>query len=719
MQNLYIQKGLIIMNYIFKSPSQIIMFSICLLAMIHIISFTKTQLYSTISLEHESLMSMDINNLEKLAQIFPKSAEEINKRTAETITLARKEIDEMLSVQNPTFENTIRAFDISADKFSISLSLMSTLSNVHPDQKTREAALSAKKELLKLAIDLYSLNEDLYHLIQNYYDNYYKKEQHSTADDLLITEYLKASKRSGLHLPKNKLEEVKKITKEITVMEQDFRTTINNDDTKITATKEELAGVNESFLSKLEKNGDLYIIPCKLSTYIPVITECTVSATRKKIFFARNNIVYPQNETALIALLKKRQELATLLEYESFAALDLQKTSAKTIDAIENFLTPLAESCRKKALQEINDLSKNLPQDIQLQADSSFNQWDYPYVYSEYNKKNFSIDESAISEYFPVEKVMEGIFTIYQNFLGLTFKQVTPKWSWHEDVMLIEIYRQSSQELLGYLFLDLYPRANKFSHACVHPIIASFNNEGKNNTSVAVLITNSPKPSADAPALLQYSDAVTFFHEFGHAMHNVLSRTQHPGQAGLNVAVDFVETPSQMFEQWMFEEKMLPLLTAHYKTGETLPKEIIEKKIALRKSNSGYQLLRQCMIGLFALRSMSNTDLSYNPSELWKNLHETYATSITKYEDNNHWFTTFGHLASDLYASKYYSYLWTEVFALDLFSEIKKNDFNAEYSQKVVDLLSAGGSVDSEVLLEQFLGRKPNQEAFLKILGLE
>ena len=160
-------------------------------------------------------------------------------------------------------------------------------------------------------------------------------------------------------------------------------------------------------------------------------------------------------------------------------------------------------------------------------------------------------------------------------------------------------------------------------------------------------------------------------------------------------------------------------MVEHYKTHEPLPTDIIEKKIALRKANSGHWTLRQCMYALISLHSMTNRDESYVPSSLYKTLHEQCFSSLIWHEQDDHNHASFGHLASELYASKYYTYVWTKVFALDLFAAIKENNFNAQYSQKVIDLLSAGGSTESEILLENFLGRKPNQKAFLKALGLQ
>lgn len=667
--------------------------------------------------QYKTQVHSDINNLDKLANIFPKTVEEIKHRTEVIIELAKQEIATIKSTENHTFENSMRALDIITHKLGIEASLVHTLVNVHPDQAIRETALESQMTLEKTGIDLL-MDPELYDIIQNYYDTSHEVENLSSDSKLLITDYLAACKTSGLHLPDTTLAKVKELKKEISILEQDFIININSDSSYITATAEELEGVNAEFIEQLEKDGDIYIIPALPTTALPIMQECSIEATRKKMFICRFNRAYPENESLLIELLYKRHELAQLLGFENFASLDLSSTSAKTIENLEAFYEPLTKKFLHKNIQEFEELKKELPESISLQEHGTLNQWDYLYIYNEHIKKHFSIDESKIAEYFPIQTVLNGIFTIYQDFLGLTFKQVQPQWSWHEDVILLEIYQTSSNKLLGYLFLDLYPRAHKYSHACVSPALASYNINGSNCTSMATLITNFPKPTADRPSLLPHHDVVTLFHEFGHAMHNILSRTEHPGHAGLSVASDFVETPSQMFEQWMFEPDMMNLVSSHYQTGESLPADIITNLVDVRKSNSGYHMLRQAIVGQFSLYSMTNTSLSYDPAALSKSLFEQYLSTLFKYESKHNWFTSFGHIASDLYASKYYNYLWTEVFAIDLFTEIKKHGFSDEYKQKVIKLLSAGGSIEPEELLEEFLERKPNQEAFLEALGL-
>ena len=691
----------------------------CMLSIISTLTtsnFTKDIHNNTYIQEYDNKANGVINTLDKLANMFPKTTDEIAAWTDAAIALAQQEITTIQHNTQPTFATTMQAFDMTLNKVKALSTMLQTFGFVHPDTAVRQASLDNVKILDDLVIDL-SMNTEIYRIIKTYYEQYSESENLSDADKLLISTYLMQCKNFGLHVPEPTLHKVKQLRKDISAMQQDFVTNISNDMSHINVTIDELAGVNDTFIAQLQKDGDLYIIPSTPSHYIPIITECSVSETRKKMFLSYYNRAYPANDTLLKELLSKRHELATLLGHPHFANLDLELTSAKNSSTVEQFLLSLTQKALDKNIQEFEELKKTLSPEVTL-TDDTCNLWDYPYVYNQYVKNNFAIDEHQIAEYFPMQQVIDGIFKIYQDFLGLTFKQVKPVWSWHEDVILIEIYQTSSEELLGYLFLDLYPRANKFTHACVNPHIGSYNLNGNQTTSISTLITNFPKPSANAPSLLKFQDVIIFFHEFGHAMHHVLGRTQHIGQAGLNVPIDFAETPSQMFEQWLFESNMLDIISGHYKTGEKLPQHIIEKKIELRKSDSGHGILRQCLMSLFALYAMTNDSLSNNPAALWKSLHDTFLSTLYNYHPDNHWYTSFGHIAYPNYESKYYMYLWTKVFALDLFTAIKNHNFDSKYSQKVIDMLSAGGSITPDTLLYNFLGREPNQEAFLTTLGL-
>lgn len=668
---------------------------------------------------HNQRISMNVDSVEKLASMYPKTVQEIQEWCDAGIKLAQQEMDELLSVSNRTFDNTVRALDISKAKLTHLTAIFTLLSFLSPDQEIRDATRRAMTQIEEFSVDLY-MNPILYQVLQTYYDERSAQETLTDENILLLTDWLDLCKRKGLHLPEHILQDVKQLCKQIDKMQQDFLTNISSDVRTLPVCCDDLQGLSDSVINRLARDGDLYLLSSDNPTFRAVLEQCHSAKTRKDMFLMCNNCAYPQNDILLTQLLEKRDELAVLLGYEHFAAMDLSTTSAKTGDVVEQFLTDLAAKAFVKAQQEIDQLKTDLPAGVELQPDGTLSAWDYLYIVNQYKKKHFDIDEELIAQYLPTHKVVDGILAIYQEFLGLTFKQVQPVWAWHEDVQLIEIYRESTAEMLGYLYLDLYPREGKYRHTgCMLPQKASYKVYGKSTTTIAAIITNFPPPSGDQAALLTHDAVVTFFHEFGHAMHQVLGRTEHAEYSGASVKPDFVETPSQMFEQWMLEPAMLAKVSGHFITGEPLPARLIEQKIQLQNFSEGYQVLRQCMIALFALQLMQHGDLSYQPSMLWKELFQQNIAQFISYVEQSHWYATFGHLsAADLYASKYYSYLWTLVFACDLFTEIKKHDFNDEYRAKTVQLLSAGGSVNPSILLHDFLGRQPNQEAFLQMLGL-
>ena len=667
--------------------------------------------------DYNDFLMAPIDSLKQLAKRYPKTVQDVEQQTELGLALVTQTLDQIIELENRTFENTIEAFDIATQKIKNLNEMFEMLQLVHPDKDMRDALQAAQTTINNTMIDL-SMNPQLFQALQNYADQDHANENLDQQDQTLLNDAIEGFKNQGLHLPKEVQEKMKQATKELLELRQTFEANIHQSNPKMNVSLQDLAGLSEHFIQSLKKDGDFYILGADVPTYIQVIENCTVQQTRKDIYFLRSNCAYPENDLVLTQILQKQDEIAALLGYSNYATLDLQNTSAKTIENVQNFESKILQAAVTKAQKEFDELIADLPENINCNPDGTLNPWDYPYAATTYQKKHFNIDETKIAQYFPTDKVIEGIFAIYQNFLGLTFKKVQPCWSWHEDVQLIEVRKTENNQLLGYMFLDLYPRDNKYGHACHAGHISSYRINGHNTPSVATLICNFPKPYGDTPGLLQHDDVVTFFHEFGHGMHEILGKTKHVDQSGTSVAKDFVEVPSQMFEEWMHEPEMLDLISCHYQTGISLPKEIIEQKTKLRNFNSGFCIARQCMLGIFALELMTHQTLSYNPSALWKSIQTEHFKHLIPHQENNHWYCTFGHLVNPGYLSKYFCYLWTKVIALDLFSEIKAHQFNTIYQEKVVTLLSAGGSVDASILVHNFLDRDVDQEAFFKILGL-
>jgi thimet oligopeptidase len=273
---------------------------------------------------------------------------------------------------------------------------------------------------------------------------------------------------------------------------------------------------------------------------------------------------------------------------------------------------------------------------------------------------------------------------------------------------MLEIYDATTNEYIGALLLDLYPRPNKCGHAFYDTIIPA--QRGK--ASLAVILANIPKAMGDTPALFKHNDVVTFFHEFGHAMHGALGRTRLASCSGTSVARDFVEVPSQAFEEWMFNKATLKKLSCHYKTGQPLPDNVIENIEKSITFDSGLFLLRQCILSQISLNyalpgSQKDTDI------IWQNAYQTLMPEIVL-DPLVHPQASFGHLI--WYQSKYYSYMWSKVMALDVFAQLEKENLSGK--RFVACVLSKGGSQGPNILIKDYLGREPSMDAFLQILGI-
>ncbi len=699
------------------------MFYVCyvfLLGLVIMLSSINKNYAVDVSGSYDAMMRMRIDDRDKLALLFPKSVDQINVWLDDAMQLAQKELTEILAIpaQQRTFNNTARALDISQHTLNRLNWMLNLVGNVYPSKEMRDAAQTARTTLQGFAVDIY-FNPDLYRAFQEYVGHAGVIELLSDENRYFLQRKMEDFKRSGLHLSAETLAQIKQVEKDLAEKGQQFSKNISADVRTISVSCDDLTGVNLDFIVGLKRDGDHYLLGIDYPTYSEVMQKCQVSATRRSLFLAFNNRAYPENHGLLVELTQKRDKLAKLLGYKNFAEREIADSMARSVDKVEMFLSDLVEASFKKAKKEFAQLTADLPKGVSCNADGSLNPWDYGYVCDHYKRKHFDINESKIAEYFPVQKVLDGIFTIYQNFLGLRFQEVKPDWSWHEDVRLIEVYRGSSDEFLGHLFLDLYPRPYKYTHACHSYLIRSFQSAGSNIPMVSVVIANFPKPTDDKPALLKHADVTTFFHEFGHAMHAVLGRTEHAGFSGTSVMRDYVEMPSQMFEEWMLEPEALRLVSSHYQTGELMPNEIIQKKVELKKFESGYFVLRQCMLSLLSLYLAQNKALSEDPGALWQLLEKQYVGDFVAVDPEEHWYAAFGHLDGGGYAAKYYGYLWSKVFALDIFAQVKKQGlFNRGVGSKVQQILSAGGSVPPDKLLYDFLGREPNQEAFLADFGL-
>ncbi len=671
------------------------------------------------------MLQTDIVHPKELSALFPQTVDQITHNAQWITQQTTQELEDIFKIPDNerTFANTVQAFDTTAAQFSVIADVLSILEMVSPDQAIRDACREQVLKLREFAVDTFA-SKKVYSVFKSYVEQKSSQETLSAEAQYFLDESMHSFARQGFNLPDDEYLQVQNLKKELSKLAVQFDTNIASDHSFIMASKEELEGVDENLFASLEKDEhDNYKLGCDYPTFFEVMDNCHNSETRKKFSRKFNQRAYPQNYSLLQSIMKLRHQLASKLGFESYAALDVDSEMVKTPARAYDFLYNLIKKCEPKVDQEMQDLLNELPEGVQLNDEGKFNPWDFSYIKESYKKKHFDVDERKIAEYFTVEKTIDGIFEIYQNFLGLTFTMVKPEWVWSPDVQLIQVNERDGGRLRGFIFLDLFPRAHKYSHACHAGIISTIKRTDPTTgqayikPSVAVVIANFPKPVNGRPALLKFSDVETFFHEFGHGMHALLGSTELTGNSGTAVKTDFVEMPSQMFENWLYEKEILQPLTSHYQTGEQLPDALIEKMIALKKFDSGNFVTRQCLLSLISL-TLFDKNPEQDIDQTVRGINKRFVKHVS-IDPESHFCASFGHLTG--YGAKYYSYMWSKVFAIDVFYYIKKLGGlnNPEVGQRFVKLvLGRGGSIDPDVMLKEYLEREPSQEAFVHDLGI-
>ena len=327
-----------------------------------------------------------------------------------------------------------------------------------------------------------------------------------------------------------------------------------------------------------------------------------------------------------------------------------------------------------------------------------------------------------MKQYFSLDSVTKGLLEIYQKMLGLTFTKVQDGNLWHQDVTMYEVNDTETGDFVGHFYMDLFPREGKYNHAACFPFRRGFAKpDGTRQYPVSAIVANFPKPTKNAPALLKHDDVTTYFHEFGHVMHNICSKVQFKLFSGTSVERDFVEAPSQMLENWCWEPEVLEKFAVHYQTNQPIPRDLVAKLVKSRHVGAGLSNLYQLFSGLFdmALHNTENTDI--DTTKLYTQMREEITKLKTPSETIWRPLATFGHLMGG-YDSAYYGYLWSLVFAADMFSSrFKKEGIDNEKTGLSYrkEILQPGGSKDANDLIYNFLGREPNDKAFLTKLGLD
>jgi len=678
---------------------------------------------------HKELQAVGcINRASDLANFFPSTLDQIKAYEAQIKTQTETGLAQILAIpaQDRTFTNTVLSFDrlkLAVSNLANSIEVLKYLS---PDDTLRNQAQNTSLALSSYFNEQFTLNKNLYLAFLDFYNQTHKIQKLNVSERYFLQEVMEGFKRSGFDLPPHQFAQLKKLVQEIEVLSQQYLTNQAQDQASIVVNPTELAGLPHDFVGKLvpDAQGNL-VISCDTNNYILVVSYAHCASLRERIYRAYTHKAYPQNEQILVQLIAKRDELAQLLGFSSYAQLDLSDQMVKSPQLAQTFLYDLLATVKPKAQQEFEELTKSLPVGVTL-VNGKIEPWDLPFVKNSYKLKNLAIDDNLVAEFFPQEHTIKKLLEIYEKFFSLRFEAKKISGLWSPEVQVLAAYDVKTNNLLGYFLLDLAPRPNKFAHTgaqmtvipAVVPNELLANDQNAGCPLVSVIMANFPRGIGNKPALMNYEQVRTFFHEFGHAMHALFSRTQLASTAGTSVKTDFVEMPSQMLELWLAEPDILCQISKHYQTGASLSAELIDKLVALQKFDTGDTISRQLGLSLLTLELYgpgASKDFTILRAQICQK-----TQPYINYDPQNRGLSNFLHIAVSHYGAKYYGYLWSRVFASDIFAHIKHKGLcdplvGSDYINKV---LSKGGSCAPGDLLHDFLGRAPNQEAFKKELGV-
>ena len=647
---------------------------------------------------------------------FPGSSREMIDvyKAAETRYKAALDAVVAIPAAERTFDNTVGALERASAEFSEAMGPGSFLSAVSPDRRIRRAADAIDRRASDFLLGV-SDREDLYRAYKEYAA---KGEALSGEDRKILEDTLKGYAQNGMGLPIEKRADLTAIRKRLSELSQAFERNLADFDDGLELTRDRLDGLPEDYIRDLPRTADgKYRVGLDGPTYGPFMRLARDAGLRAQLERKHSDRAAVANVPVLEEALTLRRRLAEMLGHHDYAELSIRDNMAESPSKVLAFLTRLRDLLRGQAAREERSLLEMKRRDDP--SASEVPNADRAYYADKLRKERHSFDPEEVRQYFPVDRVIAGTLEVYQDLLGLRFREV-PAAAWHPDVRLVEISDRSSGRRIGWFYLDLFPRPQegKYGHAAAFTIVQGRElPDGGYREPVSAMVSNFSKPSSDKPALLTHEEVETFFHEFGHLMHQTLTTARYPAYSGTNVATDFVEAPSQMMENFVWRPEVLEKLSGHYlDPSRKLPKELLEKMLATKNFLSATQTLRQIAYATLDLAFHTLPVPVDTTAVLDRVFRETGTNAPTP---GTHWQAGFGHLLGG-YGAGYYGYLWSLVYAQDIFSRFEKEgllspEVGMDYRRKI---LERGSSVEEARSLREFLGREPNDEAFLRSLGL-
>ncbi len=632
-------------------------------------------------------------------------------------------------IDNPekaTFENTIVAFDNAGQLLeNVSLafnSIYEALSTPHLQEIGSEVF-----PMLSSHSDEIMMNDKLFARIKTVYDNR-ESLNLTTPQKRLLEKYYKDFVRNGALLSDEKKAELKKINEELSKLNQKYGDNIVkgiNNWKLVVDNKADLAGLPQSSIDVAAEEAAAAGMPGKwvftlqAPSRLPFLTYCDNRQLREQLFTAYINLANTgeenDNKALINQILTLRTKKARLFGFNNYAEYATDNVMAKTPAAAEELLMKVWKPAVAKSYEEIADMQAYVDRHG---GNFKIAGWDYYYYADKVKQERFNFDENEVRAYFPIESVRQGIFKMAERLYGITFKEVDNVPVYHPDVKVYEVLDSESKHLATFM-TDYYARRGKRQGAWM--FVFQEANGTKDIRPIVYNVGNFTKPTADSPSLLTIDEVETMFHEFGHGLHGMLTRSQYKGNSGTNVDRDFVEFPSQIHEHWMFEPELLKEYARHYRTGEVIPDALVKKLIDSSKFNQGFANTELVGAALLDLKWHQLTDLEgVNAAEYERSVAES--PGMPEQNPFRYRSTYINHIfSSDGYAAGYYTYIWAQVLDCDGFEVIQKtgNVFDPATAARLKHVLESGNDEAPMTLYEGFAGHRPDAAALLRAKGLD
>jgi thimet oligopeptidase len=639
----------------------------------------------------------------------------------DAIAKANKALDQIGSqdLKKVTFKTTVVALDDLTYAAALAANKAVIIKETNTNPEMRAAAENAVKTFQDWAVGV-DYREDVYKAIKAFAGTHPKL---TGEDEKLLNETLRDYRRAGLDLPPDQRKQVEQLRKELSKLGTDFDTNIIKASAPVIFTKADLDGLPESFFTSpgVRTADDAYTVMANVTWQFNTVEENAKSEdTRKRLYVIGETLAKDANVPVLNQMLALRNTIALRLGYKSWDDYQTEVKMAKTGANAEKYISDLVGGIQPKFQSEVADLQKLKAAETK-DPNAKIEVWDWRYYANQRDKQKYAVDKEALRAYFPFQKVLDGMFNIYQSIFGLKFEKIAAPYKWIDDLQLYMVTDSSTGEPLGMFYLDMFPREGKFNHFALFEIVGGkLLPNGNYQRPTVALICNFPPPAGDKPSLLTHQNVETLFHEFGHALHSIVTRARYGRFAGTHVPGDFVEAPSQMLQNWVWDKKVLDMFAADYRDpSKRIPAEIIKKMNDAKLANAGVFYRRQFAFASLdlALHNQHPEDTPYDCVAVSNPILEKVFLPI---DPSTTFVSYFGHLNG--YDAGYYGYAWADAIAADMatvFEKAKDGYLDKQAGMKLRhEIYEPGDSRDVTVSIEKFLGRKQSIQPFLKKIGV-